>query len=362
MNRKAWLIGAGVAAGVAAVAVGMGTNAAGMVRDALRGEPAVDDGPDALLADPVAPCARPAVSTSDGTRLNVEVYGPDPTAADTGDVIVAVHGWACNTHYWNPQINHLADSHTFVAYDQRGHGASELGRRRPSVAMLGQDLDAVLAAVVPPGRRAVLIGHSMGGMTVLSWAAQYPEKVSTMVSQVVLASTAAKAVVQNHLLIPVDLPRYSRPFAPAVSRVFTSAPVPLPHNHYSPLLAHYIALGTHARASHVAFVDDMISACPARARGRWGAAMGRLDVTAGLDALTVPVTLVVGTEDRLTPRTHADQMADVLARSGHLRELVVLDGVGHMSTIEADQRVNALLDDLLTATPEPVGSTPTVRS
>jgi pimeloyl-ACP methyl ester carboxylesterase len=61
--------------------------------------------------------------------------------------------------------------------------------------MLGQDLDAVLEATVPAGRRAILVGHSMGGMTIMSWADQYREKVGTRVSAVVLVTTAANAVM-----------------------------------------------------------------------------------------------------------------------------------------------------------------------
>ncbi|UEA60377.1 alpha/beta hydrolase [Gordonia otitidis] len=346
MKTRNLALGA-AALGLGGVAVGAGTNVAGIARGVLSSAPAVDDGPDDLLADPTAPRVQRRVTSVDATTLNVEIYGPEPTAADTGDVIVAVHGWTCNTHYWNPQINHFAEKRTVVAYDQRGHGLSELGRRRPTIDTLGQDLDAVLGAVVPPGRRAILIGHSMGGMTIMSWAKQHPEKVSTTVSAVVLASTAAQAVVQNHLLIPEGLPRYSKPFVPAVSRLVTSASTPLPHGPFTSRVSQYVALGSSARASHVEFVDKMIMSCPPRARGRWGAAMGRLDVAAGLDALTVPTTVLVGTDDRLTPRRHADEMSEILRRRGSLRDEIVFDGVGHMSTIEAAGRVNAMLDEIV---------------
>lgn len=346
VSRMGWLIG-GVAVGGGAIGLGVGTIGAGLVRDALHGNPAVDDGPDDLLAPPTAPSTTHSVRTPDGTRLNVVSYGPQNS---DGDVIVAVHGWTCNTSYWNPQINHFAGERTVIAYDQRGHGGSELGRARPTVATLGQDLEAVLDAVVPQGRRAILIGHSMGGMTIMSWAAQYPQRVHERVSAVVLASTAAKAVMQNHLLIPVDLPRYSKPFAPAMTKLITSTPLPLPHNTYSPRMSQYFALGSTARAAHVAFVDQMITTCPPRARARWGAAMGKLDLTAGLQALQVPTTIVVGTDDRLTPPSHAERMAEVLSRNGNLRELCILDGVGHMSTIEAGTEVNEVLESIIAET------------
>ncbi|MFE0751145.1 alpha/beta fold hydrolase [Gordonia sp. NPDC058843] len=355
MNTKSLASAGGVATavGAAAVGLGIGTVFARLAREALHAEVAVDDGPDDLLTRPDNPPRRLEVPTADGTRLNVEVYGDSdaPGVDDTGDVIVMVHGWTCNTAYWYPQINHLATSEggsrRVVTYDQRGHGRSERGRRRPTVAMLGEDLDAVLEAAVPAGRRAILVGHSMGGMTIMSWAAQHPEKVGSRVSSVVLVSTAAKAVMDNHLLIPVDLPVYAKPFAPAAAKMITSVPVPIPKTSYGVRFSHYIALGPNARRAHVDFVDEMIGACPPRARAGWGSAMGKLDVTAGLAALSVPTTVVVGTEDRLTPRLHAEQIADVLRRNGSLRELVVYEGVGHMSSIEAAERFNDLLDDVV---------------
>ncbi|MEE3849812.1 alpha/beta hydrolase [Gordonia sp. LSe1-13] len=340
----ATIAGAAAAVGVGVVAAGIGTIFAGLLREAFRAERALDDGPDDLLATPGAEPRRMSVETAGGVRLNVEAHGPDDT---NDDIVVMVHGWTCSIRYWYPQINHLAATKPVVAYDQRGHGASQLGRVRPTIAMLGQDLDAVLDAVVPEGRRAILVGHSMGGMTILSWAAQFPDKISSRVSSVVLTSTAAQAVVQNHLLIPVGLPRYTKPFETTVGKLVTSAPVPLPHTAHSAWLSHYIALGPNARKAHVDFVDRMIAECPARSRAGWGSAMGKLEVVAGLEALRVPTTVVVGTEDRLTPPVHAEEMAEVLRRNGSLRDLIVLDGVGHMSSIEADVRFNELLDDVL---------------
>lgn len=338
--------GAALAVGAGAVGLGMGTILAALVREALGAEPAVDDGPDELLSVPSHAADIRQVTTGDGTRLNVVGYGEDTG----GDIIVAAHGWTCNTAFWYPQINHLAGRTKVYAYDQRGHGGSERGRKRPTVAMLGQDLDAVLAEVVPAGRRAILLGHSMGGMTIMSWAAQYPERVSEVASSVVLASTAAKAAIQNHEIIPVDLPRYSKPFAPLVSRAIMGTPVHLPHTAQGSRISHYVALGPHARRSHVDFVDDMILMCPARSRAGWGSAMGRLDVLSGLHNLQVPTTVVVGTHDRLTPRRHSEQMAEVLRDNGNLRDLMILEGVGHMSSIEAATTYNELLAQLLDET------------
>ena len=346
MDRRGWLFtGAGLmAVGAGVVGAGAATIGASLVRQALRSVAGADDGPDDLLATPTALSSTSTVIADDGTRLNVVSYGPEDAA---GDVIVAIHGWTCNTSYWNPQINRFASQRRVIAYDQRGHGGSELGATRPTIETLGLDLNAVLDAMVPAGRKAVLIGHSMGGMTIMSWAAQYPHKVDERISAVVLASTAADALIANQLLLPVDLPRYSKPFAPTMLRMLISAPLPVPRTAYGPRFTQYLTLGPAARPSHVAFVDEMVMSCPPRVRGLWGAAMTKLDVGAGLAALTVPTTVVVGADDRLTPPSHANRIAEVLRNNGNLADLVVYDGVGHMSTIETAGEFNELLEKVL---------------
>ena len=79
-----------------------------------------------------------------------------------------------------------------VFYDQRGHGQS--GAAPPStytVAQLGRDLETVLAVMAPRGP-VVLVGHSMGGMTVLSHARQFPQRYGTRIVGAALISSAAE--------------------------------------------------------------------------------------------------------------------------------------------------------------------------
>lgn len=338
------IVGGAAAVGGAVVVAGLATTAASILGAALAGEPAEDDGPDELLREPTHPVRSIPVTAADGARINTVAYGPEDAE---GDVVVLVHGWTCAIRFWNPQLNHLAERQQVIAYDQRGHGASDLGPRRPTIETLGDDLAAVLEAAVPPGRRAVLVGHSMGGMTIMAWAAQYADRMADRVSAVVLTSTAASEVLARHTLIPETAPRFSRPFHPTVSKLFTSTPVPLPQSSYSARFTQYLAFGPQARLAHIDFADSLIADCAPRARAGWGAAMGRLDVLAGLDALDVPVTVVVGSEDRLTPRFHSDRLAETLERRGTLRSLEVYDGAGHMVPMEAAGEFNKLLDQVI---------------
>ena len=88
--------------------------------------------------------------------------------------------------------------------------------------------------------------------------------------------------------------------------------------------------------------------------------MYHLDIIGGLEAISVPTIVVVGTEDRLTPPLHAEFMAQVLEDNGVLLEYVTYDGAGHMVNVTHAAAVNAALDDLLlrSRTRPDGGSTP----
>ena len=113
------------------------------------------------------------VHSADGTRLHTEVFGPA-----NGYPIVLAHGITCSLQAWHEQINDLSRDFRVIAYDHRGHGRS--GVPAPSAYSLDHlaaDLDAVLAAVLRPGERAVIAGHSMGGIAISAWSDRFRDRV-----------------------------------------------------------------------------------------------------------------------------------------------------------------------------------------
>jgi pimeloyl-ACP methyl ester carboxylesterase len=89
-----------------------------------------------------------------------------------------------------------------VAWDLRGHGRSERPRKRDySIDAFGDDLEAVLEATLADGERAVLAGHSMGGMTIVAWAGRHPDEVERRVAAVALISIGV-----GDLMLPLEAP------------------------------------------------------------------------------------------------------------------------------------------------------------
>ncbi len=132
-----------------------------------------------------------AVTSADGTVLHAELFGP--AEAPT---VVLVHGWMCSLEMWTYQIRDLIPDHRVVAYDLRGHADSApAADGEYSTDALAADLDAVLAACLPEGRRAVMVGHSMGAMSVVAWAGTHRHDVGRRLSGAVLLNTGVERLV-----------------------------------------------------------------------------------------------------------------------------------------------------------------------
>ena len=306
----------------------------------------------AIAADPEQaelsrpPQGRPVpVKSSDGTLLHAEVFGPE-----TAPTIVLVHGWICTMRSWHYQLKALARSHRVVAYDLRGHGRSEPDAGGDySTGALAADLDAVLAACVPPGQKALVAGHSMGAMSMVAWAGAHPDEVQARLAGTVLIDTGIERLIAESRIV-ITVAALSRVKVLVGTRVLglgwkaPRRPTPIIHR-----LVRYVALSRRASPAQVALCERMFLDCPADVRAAFGATLSKLDLAASLAALTVPVTVIVGELDRLTPPAHARAIAGALPDA----RLVVLPAVGHMTSLEAHQEVTRQIEALIRESGDP---------
>jgi pimeloyl-ACP methyl ester carboxylesterase len=154
------------------------------------------------------------VLADDGVALHAEIDGPDNAPI----TIIFSHGYALSQDVWHYQRRDLAPAGRLVFWDQRGHGRS--GPSSPDHARIGQlgaDLYAVLMAAVPGPTPVVLVGHSMGGMTIMALARLHPELFGTKVIGAVLISAAASDVDRT-AWVPLPLRPVVRLAAPHVLR------------------------------------------------------------------------------------------------------------------------------------------------
>ncbi|WP_137988853.1 alpha/beta fold hydrolase [Streptomyces vilmorinianum] len=274
--------------------------------------------------------------SADGSRIHVEVYGPEGAPA-----VVLAHGWTCSIGFWAEQIRDLSADHRVIAYDQRGHGRTPVvGRAGHSTRALADDLEAVLAATLAPGEKAVLAGHSMGGMTLMAAASRPAFREHAAAA--LLCSTGPSRLVAESLVVPLK-PGGART---RLTRGILGTRAPLgPVTPVSRKILKYATMGPGSSPGRVDTCARIVHACPRVSRVAWSHVLAELDLEAGVRELELPVAVLVGTADRLTPPVHSRAMAQALPRCVGLVEL---SGMGHMTPVEAPEAVTAQIRELVT--------------
>jgi pimeloyl-ACP methyl ester carboxylesterase len=327
-SREQLLWGAAVGAGVLA--------AAGLAQQRFTRSIATDPAGRELENPPSGEALE--VISADGTHLHAERFGPAG-----GLPVVLAHGWTESLAYWIHVIRELSSRGLqVVAYDLRGHGQSA-GSGDYSINRFGQDLEAVLEAVVPDGQRALIAGHSLGAMSIAAWAEDH--EVERRVGAAALLNTGVGDLIAESLILPV--PKLARAINRSVAvRGFLGSRAPLPRfsSPISHALIRWVAFGPEASPAQIAFYERMLLAMPPAARADVGIAISEIELHHALARLTVPTIVLAGEKDRLTPPSHARRIAEQLPR---LERLIILPETGHMGPLERPREVSQALLELV---------------
>jgi pimeloyl-ACP methyl ester carboxylesterase len=333
MDRRTKIAAGGITALLAGAAAASSLRSrARRIRELVRADPA-----HALLSAPLD--GRPlAVESADGARIHAEVFGPDDAPT-----IVLGHGWVEAIRFWTYQIQDLSRDHRVVAWDLRGHGRSpEPANADYSIEALAADFDAVLDAALRDGERAVVAGHSLGGMTIVCWAGLDHTTPSEQIAAAALVNTGIEGLIAEALVIrtPGALERLTD----LVGRTVLSAPGALPprSNPISYEAMRYVTLGPDAGPATIAFCEELVLACGPEARAGCGATLSKLDLVESVAGLDVRTLVVAGGRDRLTPPIHSRRLVEALPDGTY----VELDRIAHMAPVEAPQRVSDSLRTL----------------
>jgi pimeloyl-ACP methyl ester carboxylesterase len=340
-GRKKWTWTAAGGAALAAVA------AAGTAAQRRHMRRIEADPEQARLTDP--PSGRPlSVRSADGTVLHAEAYGPDD-----GATVVLAHGWTETLSFWTYVIERLSQRGLrVIAYDLRGHGASEPAVEHDyEMERFGQDLEAVLAACLRDGERAIVAGHSLGAMSIAAWAGDHD--VQRRARGAALINAGVDDLIAQQLILP--LPAFAQAINKAIAvHGFLGSRTPLPRvsTPASHAAIRYFAFGPDATPAQVAFYERMLVATPPDARASVGIAMSAMDLRDALRSLTVPTLVIAGDDDRLTPPSHARQIAEMLPR---LERLIVLPDTGHMAPLERPAELSRAIAELASVAAEQPG-------
>ncbi len=249
--------------------------------------------------------------------LNIHYFAHGAEQKDQPPVLL-IHGAGGNHLSWPPQIRRLPGQRVF-AVDLPGHGKSQ-GVGRNSIDAYVEDVIGFMHSLAIDS--AVLVGVSMGSGIALALALKYPEKVNALA---LLGSGAKLRVAASTLGAVGNADTFEDTVIEINKNCFsTNAPQSLLH------------LSTQA----------MLQMSPPALHGDF-LACNQFDVSERLEKINIPVLVICGSEDKMTPLKYSESLKNKLANS----RLQVVDGAGHMVMLEQPDLVAGMLTQFVETLP-----------
>ncbi|MEV6650355.1 alpha/beta hydrolase [Streptomyces sp. NPDC051219] len=308
------------------------------------------------------------VVADDGTELYYEVDEVDPDTGGTAPrkrrlfgrktpvpvTVVFSHGYCLSQDSWHFQRAALRGVVRTVHWDQRSHGRSARGAAQAdgvpvTIDQLGRDLRAVLDAAAPEGP-LVLVGHSMGGMTVMALAAHYPELVRERVVGVAFVGTSSGKLGEVNYGLPVAGVNVVRRVLPGVLRALGSQVDLVEKGRratadlFAGMIKRYSFGSKDVDPAVARFAERLIEGTPIDVVAEFYPAFQEHDKAEALDIFAeVPALVLAGDKDLVTPSAHSEAIADLLPDA----EMVIVPDAGHLVMLEHPEVVTDRLADLL---------------
>lgn len=356
------VVAAGAAAGVAVerLTVGRGIRKkARLALDASGPYGALRGAPGKALAD-------------DGTTLYFEVDEVDPAAASprlrrlfgrkspAPVTVVFSHGYCLSQDSWHFQRAALRGLVRTVHWDQRSHGRSGRGAAQAgpegvpvTIDQLGRDLKAVIDEAAPEGP-LVLVGHSMGGMTMMALACHYPDFVRERVVGAAFVGTSCGKLGEVSYGLPVAGVNVVRRVLPGVLRALGSQAELVERGRratadlFAGLIKRYSFSSKDVDPAVARFAERMIESTPIDVVAEFYPAFAEHDKAQALAIFQgLPVLVLAGDTDLVTPSAHSEAIADLLREPPPPAELVIVPDAGHLVMLEHPEAVTDRLADLL---------------
>ncbi|MEU7312802.1 alpha/beta hydrolase [Streptomyces sp. NPDC007083] len=296
------------------------------------------------------------------SRLVELVRGRTGGTGGTPLTVVFSHGYCLSQDVWHFQRAALRGAVRCVYWDQRSHGRSaRAAAGEPvSIDLLGRDLKAVLDAAAPEGP-VVLVGHSMGGMTLMALAEQYPEYVEERVAGVALLGTSAGGLGEVTYGLPAAGVRTVRRVVPGVLRALAAQSdlVERGRRVTADLFAGVVKRYSFGSPREVdpgvaRFAERLIESVPVDVVAEFYPAFAEHEKAAALPAFADrPALVLAGDRDLMTPSEHSERIVVALPGAAY----VLLEATGHLAMLERPEPVNEHLAELLARTIRTHGST-----
>jgi 3-oxoadipate enol-lactonase len=257
---------------------------------------------------------------TNGIETNYELHGKEGAPW-----LVLSHSLACSVRMWDPQIAALKASYRILAYDTRGHGATDAPIGAYTLELLADDLKALLDTL--GAKNPHYCGLSMGGMIGQTFALKYPRVFRTLT----LADTSSRYPAEAWPLwqdrIRIAEEKGMAPLVePTLQRWFTE---PFRKSQPAP----------------VAAIGKLIAATPVEGYVGCCHAIPKINLTARLKEIKAPILVICGDQDPGTPPAMAREIHDNAPGS----KLAMIPQAAHLSNLENPGAFTKALQDFLAA-------------
>jgi pimeloyl-ACP methyl ester carboxylesterase len=277
------------------------------------------------------------VTTSDGVSLSLREYG----SRNPAHTVVLLHGFCLTKDSWTIPIDHLlhqyGDSIRIISYDHRGHGDSAAASMHTyHIDRLAADLADLLAALGVAGP-LTLAGHSMGGMVALAYLGRPASRRPVQPDGLILVATAAGKLTER------GLGRFlANPATDVLYELAQRAPRAVEHafrvlaRPVCGVLVRFGGYGTASPDARVAASAATVNATPAATKAGFLRALRHYDQYQTLSSITATTVVISGGADRLTPPSHAHDLAGGIPGA----TLVHRPAASHMLLDEAPHEIS----------------------
>ena len=251
-----------------------------------------------------------------GERLHYLMEG-------SGPAVLLIHSMGIDAAMWREQFKALAARYTCIAFDCRGHGDSTYNARFV-VADVAADHKAGLDQLAVS--TCHVVGLAMGGPVALSFAAQWPDAVRSLV----LADT----FVDMRKIGGARIPEWSKNIRSTPMDEFGRIYAASRLMKWAPAGAHDTLAQTIAKVPPGAYIDVM-------------KAIFEIDFLSELATIHVPTLVLWGECDEVTPIEHSRQIADGIPGA----VMKTIPEAGHIANIDQPEVFNRHLAEFLDAQP-----------
>ncbi|MDO5503684.1 MAG: alpha/beta hydrolase [Actinomycetia bacterium] len=296
------------------------------------------------------PTRTTTVRTEDGVTLHVEIDEP-ASPREGAPTVVLIHGFTVCLKSWVFQRRALTEAgYRVVSYDHRGHGSSGAGSPdHTTIAQLGRDLRRILDTVVPD-EQVVLVGHSMGGITIMAFGETSADQIGERVLGAAFVATSAGGeggliTLGYGAFVGRMIERYGPGALTRLGRQEAALRKlrGLGRN-LEDYFTHYYSFSSNVSKTLIRFTADLAFETSFQTISQFIATFNDHDRRGVLGVWgAVPTLVITADNDRLTPLDHGRTIAEAIPGSDH----VIVSNAGHVVMLEYPDLVNTEILELL---------------